>query len=231
MKSICCVGRLSTTLTLAMSIVASCSSASVTSEAPTADGRTSERGQITSSPKDLEGALAELDRILEPEVREEIRAGSEDEMSQYHHGLGTWIRNEWGLWARSSPLSAYFEGLGLRHPDDMSGIILDSYWRRLHGLDLGLDAQVSWYREYWENAREPEDKACPKDRSPLMIEVELHDDLPDERVRIRHVGTCEQGHTFVYERGKNWREPTVDEWPRIRGDGGGTVRTIGTWKD
>lgn len=237
MKSIRGNGSSSAILLVGMLVVAGCSNAKVAPEKSSSDVQTSRGGEATASsigatyiPKTLEDAFAELDRILSAEVREEMRAGPEEDMIEYHHGLGTWMRNEWGLWA-DSRLSAYFESLGIHHPDDMSGIILDSYWRRLHGLDLGLDAQVSRYREYWENAREPEDTSCPKDRSTLVIEVELHDDLPDGKVRIRHVGSCEQGHTLVYERGKSWREPTEDEWPRIRGDEGGTVRTIGMWKD
>lgn len=70
-------------------------------------------------------------------------------MGQYHHFLGMHIRNEWGLWAQG-PLVKYFNIIGIYHADDMSGIILESYWRDKHNLDLDIDGQVKRYRAYWK---------------------------------------------------------------------------------
>jgi hypothetical protein len=44
----------------------------------------------------------------------------------HHHGLGTWLRNYWGLWA-GSRLAQKFNRAGIRHPDDMSHIILSYF--------------------------------------------------------------------------------------------------------
>lgn len=211
-------------------LLASCSHPKAAPGTPAADAGTSTELESTYIPKDLQDAFRELDRILAADVREEMRAGSEDDMIGYHHGLGLWIRNEWGLWA-DSRLAKYFEGSGIRHPDDMSGIILVSYWRHVHGVDLRLDEQVAWYVAYWESAGKPENPLCPRDGLPLAMDIELSDVLPDGSWRFRHVGTCAKEHTLIWERGRDWREPTADEWPRIRGDEGGTVRTIGGWKD
>ena len=64
--------------------------------------------------------------------------------------MGMRIRNNWGLW-KGSPLSEYFNRLGIYHPDDMTGIIFDSYWRKIHHQPIKLKEQVAYYQEYWKN--------------------------------------------------------------------------------
>lgn len=84
-------------------------------------------------PKDLGEALAELDKRL-PEVdKNEMRAlPSREEMIRHHLGLGTWMRNAWGLW-NGSRLHKYFTALGVKHPESMSGVILYHYHDWLNG--------------------------------------------------------------------------------------------------
>jgi hypothetical protein len=86
-------------------------------------------------PKDLEDAFLELEKMLSPALLNEIRLKSEKDMIEYHHGFGTWLRNNWGLWA-GSRLAQYFRQLGISHPDDMSGVILTSFWRHLHAQPI-----------------------------------------------------------------------------------------------
>ncbi len=103
-------------------------------------------------PKDLQDALVELDRIMGDRGRREtLEADSESKMSMHHLGVGMWMRNAWGLWGGESPLSAYFHSLGIFHPDDMSGIVLDSYWRTVHGKPVDLEGQVEYYKRYWDS--------------------------------------------------------------------------------
>jgi len=40
----------------------------------------------------------------------------------------------------------------------MSGIILTSYYRYLNNHDLDLEVQISYYKEYWENAKKNRSK-------------------------------------------------------------------------
>jgi hypothetical protein len=61
-------------------------------------------------------------------------------MAVYHFSLGMWMRNNWGLW-HGSRLSEYFNEHGVHHPDDMSGIILSSYWNSLHNLPMEFEKQ------------------------------------------------------------------------------------------
>lgn len=88
-----------------------------------------------SIPADLEACFVELDKMLSTEFINYIKEGSEERASGFHHGFGTWLRNNWGLW-HGSVLSEWFNARGITHPDDMSSIILDSYWRHLNNLPI-----------------------------------------------------------------------------------------------
>ena len=104
-------------------------------------------------PRDLNDALVELDRIMGDKGRAEVLAAKEQDMANYHHGPGTWIRNNWGLWDSNSRLAQYFRKIGARHPDDMSGIILKSYWRKLHNQPIDLEGQLKYYNDYWDKLK------------------------------------------------------------------------------
>lgn len=116
------------------------------------DSPSQSRGGEAYIPVDLEDCFVELRRRLSQEVLRDMRDAKEQDMLGYHHGLGTGLRNDWGLW-RGSRLSAYFNRLGIQHPDDMSGIILTSFWRHLHEISLDVEGQVVVYRDYWARAR------------------------------------------------------------------------------
>jgi hypothetical protein len=118
-------------------------------------------------PTTLAEAHAELERTLSPRTLAEIDAvPSEDDMIQYHFGIGLSIRNGWGLWA-DSPLATYMRGLGFTHPDDMSGVILNTFWRKRHGQDLnleGLKASAKKEAEAAEKARKEDEKRVQEAR-------------------------------------------------------------------
>jgi hypothetical protein len=65
-------------------------------------------------PTDLEDCFKELKKMLPADLVEKMKSGPEKDMIKYHHGLGTWLRNNWGLWA-GSRLRDYFKKLGLAH--------------------------------------------------------------------------------------------------------------------
>jgi hypothetical protein len=103
-------------------------------------------------PKDLDDCFKELKKKLPAAEIQKMKAGKEKDMIRYHHGLGTWMRNNWGLWG-GSRLRTYFVKLGLRHPDDMSSTILDSFWRHLNGKPIKLKEQVKRYQAYWKRMK------------------------------------------------------------------------------
>jgi hypothetical protein len=104
-------------------------------------------------PSNLSECFRQLDKIMsEAEDADWFKSAEEDEaVIQSHHGLGRWIRNNWGLWSQDTKLFEYFTNLGLHHPDDMSSVILTSYHRHLNDKKLSLDEQIKYYIEYWKN--------------------------------------------------------------------------------
>jgi peroxiredoxin len=117
-------------------------------------------------PRDLDESYIELKKMLPPQLLHTMMTKSENDMIEYHHGLGTWLRNNWGLWA-GSRLAQYFRQLGIHHPDDMSGIILTSFWRQLHGQEIRLTEQVNYYKEHWRKSAEKERAITPVPESAL----------------------------------------------------------------
>ncbi|PWI30235.1 hypothetical protein DI383_07165 [Flavobacteriaceae bacterium LYZ1037] len=69
--------------------------------------------------------------------------------SKHHFGLGLNIRNGKNLW-KSGPIKTYFRLNGIRHPDDMSGIILTTYHRKLNNEPINFKEQKKYYKQYWK---------------------------------------------------------------------------------
>ena len=109
-------------------------------------------------PATLTEAHAELERLLHPKMLAEIDAmESEDEMAKYHFSLGMAIRNRWGLW-RGSPLAKQMQKMGFTHADDMSSVILKTFWCKRHKQDFRLQERAAHYKAYWEAARKSKEK-------------------------------------------------------------------------
>lgn len=108
-------------------------------------------------PKDLEDCFDQINSFWADSTRLKIKELTESEFSgRLHHSFGMWMRNNWQLWG-GSRLSNYFNEKGIYHPDDMSGIILDSYYRNLNGLEINLEEQIKFYKDYWEKSKLAED--------------------------------------------------------------------------
>lgn len=104
-------------------------------------------------PRTLEEALTTLEKRVSADVLLEF-AHSRDESiaARYHDTLGRWIRNNWGLWKRG-PLYTDLRRRGLQHPDDMSGVILTSFWRQLHEEPLRVEEQINARQAFWKHQR------------------------------------------------------------------------------
>jgi hypothetical protein len=103
-------------------------------------------------PKDLDDCFAEFDKQWSPKQREEFRKKTENELIDYHFGLGMWMRNNWRLWA-GSRLQKYFAALGVPHPESISMIIITSYWRRENHQEIKLGEQIAKDRAEWEQQK------------------------------------------------------------------------------
>ena len=106
--------------------------------------------RLKTKPRDLEEAMIALGCILIKDYFGVQELTEKEFGAALHDNLGRWIRNNWGLWSEEGELHAWFKSLGIWHPDDMSGIILTSYLRKVHNLPINLEEQVKHYVEYWE---------------------------------------------------------------------------------
>jgi hypothetical protein len=127
-------------------------------------------------PQDLHECYRELDRMLHPDAKEYLAgtlAGlseTEEELfdlNMGHMGLGMYLRNYWGLWI-GSRLAQYFADMDVTHPDDMSGIILDSYKAYLRNEPYDLKGAVKKHQEYWKKIQEKEmaEEGIPSNEPP-----------------------------------------------------------------
>lgn len=117
----------------------------------------------TYIPADLDDAHLQLATLLPANELERIRQmPSETDMSVYHFGIGMWMRNNWGLW-QGGRLASYFNGLGVHHADDMSAIIFDTFWCKLHGQPYHLKERVAYYEKYWLLTPWPTNAVSPTD--------------------------------------------------------------------
>ena len=168
-------------------------------------------------PETLEECFPALKKILKKSDIDKMRNGTEEDMIDYHMGLGCWIRNNWGLWG-GSKLRKWFLARGIHHPDDMSGIILDSFWRHLKKKPLKVDEQMNFYRGFWEIRKSPPRFECPKRREPIEVKYRLVEDKGRRKLgRCLHVGYCKTENAFyVYELGKGWNKPSTKVLQRIK---------------
>ncbi len=110
------------------------------------------------APSTLAEAHAALERMLSPQTLTEIDAiPSERDMIKYHFSLGLNIRNGWGLW-RGSPLAKHMQDLGFIHPDDMSGVILNTFWCKRHGQDFRLEERAAASKKAMEAMRKAQEE-------------------------------------------------------------------------
>ena len=101
-------------------------------------------------PKNLTECIQMLDHILKKEDKEKAKTLTESEfLIESYFGTGIGIRNEW-IRSGSPELVKFFLDEGVKHPDDMSAMILTSYYRHLLGKEIDLEGQISAYKKQSE---------------------------------------------------------------------------------
>jgi len=111
---------------------------------------------FAQKPENLDQCHQFLDGKLSASEKVDYQNSKLDDLSKYHMGLGLYMRNNWIRGARSPKLVSFFGDLGLFHPDDISSVIIDSYWHYLNKSEYDLSADIVFYQEYWENAKKEE---------------------------------------------------------------------------
>jgi len=125
--------------------------------------------KIESIPSTLAEAHEQLEKQLPAEELKKIDAmKAEEDMIDYHFRSGMGIRNTWGLWG-DSPLALNMRELGFTHPDDMSSVILETFWCKRHGKDFRIKERAEYYRAYWTENKWPDKEAVdPDDKSEVV---------------------------------------------------------------
>ena len=151
-------------------------------------------------PATLAEAHLQLEREFPKEGLAKIDAmKSEDEMIMFHRGFGMGMRNRWGLW-KGGPLAKHMNELGFTHPDDMSGVILETFWCKRHGTEFRLKERADYYARFWKGAADPPESAKdPQDSSEIewAFSIGFGDDKPPRRI---HIGNNKKnGRMLAYE--------------------------------
>jgi hypothetical protein len=79
-------------------------------------------------PTTVEEAIRRLRQQLPAAELARIATLPEDDLIWLHFGLGTAIRNDFGLWAPDSPI---LRATGKDHADDAAAFIVRTLWREL----------------------------------------------------------------------------------------------------
>lgn len=101
-------------------------------------------------PKTIEEAYQYLD-IMDGDHKEWLKEDIDKAIGLSHHGIGQWIRNNFGLWKDKSILREWFlDNYMLDHPDDISTLILVYFHKKKNGVDTDLSFYVNKYHKHWE---------------------------------------------------------------------------------
>jgi hypothetical protein len=84
-------------------------------------------------PRTVEDAVDELLYLLPSEQKDELQKTTYPQLSRFQHGLGTWIRNTFGLLNGNHELLAAC-GRDALDAAGASWVILETAWRRLRGM-------------------------------------------------------------------------------------------------
>lgn len=122
-------------------------------------------GKIKQIPETLYECFIVLDDMNIGDVDAWLKDNEDDALARSHHGVGVWIRNHWGLW-HGGKLKEWFESVEVKHPDDMSGIILTAYHRIKNNKELKIEELIDYYVEYYLDDRE---KLLRKRKKKLTI--------------------------------------------------------------
>ncbi|CAM1366780.1 conserved exported hypothetical protein [Tenacibaculum litoreum] len=177
------------------------------------DSETSKSNRILDEnyiPKNLEEALSQIDFYVSDSLKLEIKKKSEsDFISETHFGLGIGMRNNWNLW-KGSDLSKYFNSIEIFHPDDMSAIILTSYYRKLNGKDINLEEQIIGYKEYWKQVdlvQLPEKTEHPEPNLEFRVSIFYGFHTSKDRPAQVFIQTNSTNNTFwIYDYFYGWKK-------------------------
>jgi len=75
---------------------------------------------------------------------------SPKDMGRFHHGTGTAIRNHYGLWHQNGLTKFFNEEFEVYHGDDISSILLEALWHRIHDKEYDPQPTIERFKQHWE---------------------------------------------------------------------------------
>ncbi|MEK6829727.1 MAG: DUF6794 domain-containing protein [Nanoarchaeota archaeon] len=110
---------------------------------------------MKENPKNIDEAIELFKKHAKAEdLQKWAKEPEESAGVSIHHGSGTALRNDWGLWGvgeDKTDIYLWFNTIGIAMGDDLSAIIFKSLHRHLNNKPLDLQEQV---KEYWKHWRE-----------------------------------------------------------------------------
>ncbi|MBK9337580.1 MAG: hypothetical protein IPM98_13865 [Lewinellaceae bacterium] len=108
-------------------------------------------------PRNLDDALAQLNKLTSEESRRQFRAIPEDTVCQImHNRLGQWMIANWSFY-EGSRLSNYLRSAGVTYPDDMADFLILAFHRQLNGHTVSIKELAVYFKEkrkkQWEQER------------------------------------------------------------------------------
>jgi len=112
-------------------------------------------------PKNLDDALAQLDKLTSPESRLKFKSIPEDSVCRVmHNRLGQWMIVNWSFY-EGSRLSNYLRSAGVTYPYDMADFLILAYHRHLNGHTVTIKELAVYFREKrkkeWEQRQQEGD--------------------------------------------------------------------------
>ncbi|NND05453.1 MAG: hypothetical protein HKN87_03650 [Saprospiraceae bacterium] len=96
-------------------------------------------------PKDVEDAVARLNKIVDPHGQARFKAQPEEKaVRTIHFSFGRWMIFNWGFY-EGSRLSHFLRSKGITYPDDMASTLMHCYHRRLNDKPLQLDSLANHF--------------------------------------------------------------------------------------
>jgi len=89
-----------------------------------------------------------LTAALSPEEWATLRQSSP---AEFHFSAGTQLRDFWSFWEEMTPLRNSFRKLGLSHPDDLSGYLLEYLCKTARDEPFDSDAYIKKVQNHWIN--------------------------------------------------------------------------------
>lgn len=115
-------------------------------------------GTISKIPLTLNECYDALDTIFTDDLKEWVICLPPNQFgAKMHFGVGLYMRNNWNLW-KGGELASYLESKGFEHPDNMSGVILYLYHRKLRGKEYDIDKFVEFLKMEEEKYNEEVEK-------------------------------------------------------------------------